>query len=119
MRYFCCVSVWPSSIRASEIPPIQLDSVAAGHTIEVAEILVVQEGAVRAIVACRFLRIRYEATLGIVALDIVHPILVTPVAVLVLAIEVIVLAWMNDHGDFARAYGTFLCERAVRHVGNI
>ncbi len=92
---------------------------AAGNTIEVAEILIVQEGAVRAVIPRRLLGIRNEATLGIVALDIVHPILVTPVAVLVLAIEVIVLAWMNDHGDFARAYGTFLFERAVRHVGNI
>jgi hypothetical protein len=114
-----CLGIDGVGWLASEVPPVQLDSVATGNTVEVAEILVVQEGAIRAVVPRRLLGIGYESALGIVALDLVHPILVTPVAVLVLAIEVIVLAWMNDHCDFARSHGTFLCERAVGQVGNI
>ena len=91
----------------------------AGHTVEIAEILVVQERSVRAIVPCCFLRICNEPALGIVAFDLVHPILVAPVAIFVLAIEVIVLAWMGNHRDFARAYGTFLVEGTICHVGDI
>ena len=92
---------------------------AAGHTVKVAEILVVQEGSIRAVVPRCLLGIGYESALGIVALDLVHPILVAPEAVLVLAIEVIVLAWMGNHGNFAKSNGAFLLERAIGHVGDI
>ena len=108
-----------SSTRVSEVPSIQLDGVAAGHTVEIAEVLVVQEGAIRTIVAGRLLGIRYETPLGIVAFDLVESILMAPVAILVLAIEVIVLAWMNDHRDFAGSDGTFLFECTIGQVGNI
>ena len=89
------------------------------HTVEIAEILVVQKRAIRSVVTGRRLGIRDELLLGIVTLNLVGSVLVTPIAVLILAIEVIVLAWMNDHRDFASANRTFLFEGAVGQVGNI
>ena len=108
-----------SSTRVSEVPAIQLDGVAAGNTVKVAEILVVQEGSIRAVVPRSFLGVCNEPTLGIVSLHLVDSIFVAPVAVLVLAIEVIVLTWMGNHCNFAKSDGTFLGKGTNFHVGNI
>ena len=92
-----------ASPSTSPATPSQMDGFVTGRTIESTEILIIQKRSFRPVISRGSLRIDNRESIGIKALHWIAAILVTPEAILIFTIIVVILSRIHYKSDLARA----------------